>query len=432
MGRHFISFAAVGLVFLGHLPVVRFTFNRFLMCKWPQMLHYVVLLCCEVATMAALKTGGYVNRYWFCIVSLLVVLSNSVFAQNAKLDLYRSVVPVRSQDASERQFAAQKGLQEVLVRMSGSASVLESPSVQEAIGKAQRYLEQFQYARLDNSELKQKGFEENLSLVFSARVVKEILREAKQPFWPETRPKTLVWLVENHIDDGKRFLGADSSHPLIQSLNASAKLRGAPLIYPLLDLDDQIALSPEQVWNLNEAAIYEASARYHADVILLGRFSETSQGVMLATWQIAHRGESRVFDSRSDDIAALGLDVVAPLTEWMSSIYGIVPQAQGEQKMYLNVAGIQSFGQYMAAFNYLQGLAMAKDVQLVAARQDTLLLALAADTDIEKLVSTLKLDGRLRENVRNSGTLAPVELPWGQGPQRGSAELPLEYRWFGS
>lgn len=153
---------------------------------------------------------------------------------------------------------------------------------------------------------------------------------------------------------------------------------------------------------------------------------------MLATWQIAHRGESRVFDSRSDDIAALGLDVVAPLTEWMSSIYGIVPQAQGEQKMYLNVAGIQSFGQYMAAFNYLQGLAMAKDVQLVAARQDTLLLALAADTDIEKLVSTLKLDGRLRENVRNNGTLAPVELPWGQGPQRGSAELPLEYRWFGS
>lgn len=396
-------------------------------------MHSAVLPRCEVATMAALKTGGYVNRYWFCIVSLLVVFSNSAYAQNAKLDLYRSIVPVRSQDTSERQFAAQKGLQEVLVRMSGSASVLESPVVQEAIGKAQRYLEQFQYTRLEDSNLKQKGFEENLSLVFSPRVVKEILRDAKQPFWPETRPKTLVWLVENHADEGKRFLTADMSHPLIQSLNASAKLRGAPLIYPLLDLDDQIALSPEQVWGLDDTAITEASARYSPDVILLGRFSETSQGVMLATWQIVHRGDSRVFDSRSDNIASLGLDVMAPLSEWMSSVYGIVPQAQGEQKMYLNVGGIVNFAHYMEAYNYLQGLAMAKDVQLVAARQDTLLLALAADTDIEKLISTLKLDNRLREVVRgNDGAPAPVVLPWGQGPQRGSVEFPLEYRWFGS
>lgn len=386
--------------------------------------------------MAALKTGGYVNRYCLCIVAFLAWTTNLAYAQNTqttKLDLYRSVVPVRSQEVSERQFAAQKGLQEVLVRMSGSASVLEDEIIQGAIGQAQRYLEQFQYARLDDPELKQKGFEENLSLVFSSRVVKNLLRDARKPFWPETRPKTLVWIVENHIDDGKRFVAGDSRHPIIESLEASAKLRGAPLIYPLLDLDDQIALSPEQVWSLDEFAIADASARYNPDVVLLGRFSETSQGVMLATWQLIHRGESRVYDSRSEDLTSLGMDAIEPLSEWMSSVYGIVPQAQGEQKMYISVAGVNSFAGYMGAFNYLKGLAMAKDVQLVAARQDSLLLALAADTDIEKLITTLKLDNRMREVVATGqeNGLAPVQRPWDNN-MAGSLEQPLQYRWFGS
>lgn len=395
-------------------------------------MHGAVLQRWEVATMPALKTGGYVNRYCVCIIAALMLVSEIALAQSSKLDLYRSVVPVRSQDASERQFAAQKGLQEVLVRMSGSRDVLDNEVVQEAIGHAQRYLEQFQYARLSDTELRQKGFEENLSLVFSPKVVKEILRDAKEPFWPETRPKTLVWLVENHIDEGKRFITPDSGHPLITSLNSNAELRGAPLIYPLMDLDDQIALSPEQVWALDELAIADASARYQPDVVLLARFSETSQGIMLATWQLIHGGESRVYDSRSDDIANLGMDVIEPLSEWMSSVYGIVPQAQAEQRMYISVTGVSSFSSYIGVHGYLKGLAMTSDVQLVAATEETLLLAFAADTDIEKFVSTLRLDNRMREMTSQTGSeLAPVANPW-DTQALGSFEHPLQYRWFGS
>ena len=57
------------------------------------------------------------------------------------------------------------------------------------------------------------------------------------------------------------------------------------------------------------------------DVILVGKFSQTSSGEYWATWQYYYRDGSRVYDSRTEEIKELGQLGLAPLADALASRY---------------------------------------------------------------------------------------------------------------
>ena len=133
------------------------------------------------------------HRVMLLCVGIVVALQSLESVAQETLNFYRATIPVRSQDDKERQYAAQKGIQEVIQRMSGSETVLENPQIQIAIGNAQRYIEQFQYLAGEDSELIDRGYTLQLSMIFSSSVIRRIITESGEPYWPENRPTTLVW-----------------------------------------------------------------------------------------------------------------------------------------------------------------------------------------------------------------------------------------------
>ena len=294
--------------------------------------------------------------------------------------LFRAVVPVRSQSNSDRQYAAQKGMQEVLVRMSGSEGVLLNQVVQRAVGSAQTYILQFQYRPVDDKALLAKGYRQALSMLFSRELIERLLlKEARVSYWPPNRPEVLLWLVEDDNRYGRQMLNPDTS-AVAAELEQVAQQRGLPLAWPLLDLEDQSAINANLLWRLDEESILRASQRYGAEVILAGKLYQSSVGEYRSTWVLLHRGQSKTWESRSSELESLAWDALQPPVNYLVSLTGVVPS--DESAIVLLLHGVDNFKSYSSALEYLQGLAMVSDVRLLETRPGEMLLALDSEATV--------------------------------------------------
>lgn len=332
-------------------------------------------------------------------VLFLLLCVGQVWAKPA--DFYQAEVTVASQGPSERSRAAAVGLERVLVRLSGSRNVAESPVVQSALSRATRYVEQYHYKQ-GRDEL--GAPRELITMTFSPRVVEDLLREAGLPYWPINRPQVILWLVED-TEAGGRQLVNDRSNPLLAALFKSASSRGLPLRLPLLDMEDQLALSSEQAWSLDEDAVLRASDRYGSDVVLIGRYTRDSTGTWLMTWQYYLNGQWHIHDQRAEDVSALADAVVNPLADQLASLYAVAPGGESAGAMVAQVAGITSFKDFRAALDYIGGLALVDDYRLQSQAGDSLLLEIVLNGDVKQLQNALSLDGKL---YLDSGVQAPL------------------------
>lgn len=340
---------------------------------------------------------------------------------------FEVAIPVASQSSSERAKAAGLGLRKVILRISGSQAAVESDALSEVYSNAQHYIDQFRYepyspppnakTLADATEL--------LVMTFPQREIEQLLRKAGLPYWPTNRPKLLVWLVENTSNDGKVLVN-DRDMELMAGLFKGARERGLQIQLPLLDLEDRLALPAKQLWQLDDDAILAASERYDADTILVGRYSQTSRGTWLSTWQFFHRGVSREYDYRSDTGLELGSEVIDPVADYLAGRYAISLQENTSPELVVQLAGITSFGDYHQALNYLSNLAMVSSVQLRAVRGDTLLLYVNSDGGQDSLRNFLTLDRKLQPATQPA--LEVDTPPWLQ-MEEGTPERPLQYVW---
>ncbi len=354
----------------------------------------------------------------FFILLLVLVGESKVWA----LDFYQARVPVANQSSGERKRAASEGLRQVLVRVSGAMDLAQSDDIQVSLNKASSYIDQYQY---DTERTDWGDKQEFLSMSFSAAVIERLLVKAKLPFWPINRPKTLVWLVEDRADSGKQLVN-DPKSPVLSSLQEAADVRGLPLRLPLLDLDDQLALSADSLWALDENAILDASERYQVDTVLVGRYTQTSTGQWWATWQFFHRGDSRLIDLRVDDVSQMGMQAISPLADYLAGLYAVVTNPELASQIVLHIDGIGSFRSYRQMMTYFQHLAAVSRFELLLLADRSVLLRVQLNADLAQFNNAISLDQKLRSEE----TQVSPDAPW-MAVQRGTLGAPLHYQWFG-
>lgn len=338
------------------------------------------------------------------------------------LNYYHSRVPVDGQSTSQRNKAAKAGLIEVLARVSGKTDIDQVIELNPAFANAASYIDQFQY-ELERNQWGES--EEFLSMSFSPQVVENILKRAGQPFWPTNRPKALLWLVEDQPELGKQLINSEESDMLL-SIMAAADRRGVPLMLPLLDLDDQLAISADQVWELDEQALLEASQRYAVDTILVGRYSQTSAGKWWGTWQFFHRGDSQFYELKQDDLNEFGALAIAPLANYLANLYAITPNAEGQSLYVMQIRGVENFADYRGVVSYLENLAAVTDLQIDFLQGNDLLVKLALDGDLDQFNNVISLDQKLQQMATQVSAQAP-SIMYSQN----DVSQPLRYLWVG-
>lgn len=348
-------------------------------------------------------------------MSLLVaslVMGVSVPAQARVMsDLYRVTVNIESQSQPELKRASREALAELFVRVSGQQDVLNQGAIVAAVRDAGRFTKQFSYQRENNKE-----GEPQLQVVleFEPSLVEDSLRRAGLPLWSANRPTVLVWLA---LEDsaGRRFVGSDQDPGLIAALRDNARRRGLALHLPQLDLQDLVALSPDDIWQQNVARIDDASERYNPDTVLVGRVTQLNNGRWLGRWSYRFDGRRIPFDgeaSSGESFIASGLDQVA---ETLAAAYAIAPVQVAEGGVLLRLTDVRNFVDYARAIQYLESAVAVRHANVVSLERDELILRLIADGEISQLQQVFSLDKQL--------------LPAIDSSYSGPYPIALNYRW---
>lgn len=367
---------------------------------------------------------GWIIGVWVCLIPALG-------HAEAMSNLYQQSELVVGQSLDERRQAAGKALATVVVRVSGQKQALDSGEVKAALARPDLYVEAFRYES-GNATLERDGVQvpaTTLVLNFSRVSIENLLRQAGLPLWPANRPAVLVWLVTDDPEAGREMISLQDNGPLAAAVQAEARARGLPLVLPLMDLEDQVALNADDLWNLDQAVIEEASARYGVGAVLVGRYSEASSGRWMSAWMLLHKQDRQLFDTEGGSDAEVLQYALNATGDYLAGIYAINTRGGAVDAVMMEIEQVDAFDDYASALAYLQALAMVRELDVVAVEGARVRVLLRTEGEISQLRNALELDRRLSPMMPATSGGA-VSLPQELAPA-GSEQNPLRYRWAG-
>ncbi|NOR51693.1 MAG: DUF2066 domain-containing protein [Gammaproteobacteria bacterium] len=310
--------------------------------------------------------------------------------------LYETVVTVNDQSRKNRLDAMQRALRHVLVKVSGSVMIPNTPEMSGPIAKASRYVQQYRYQKVeavvvDGEELSQPTTE--IWIRFDQKGVEKILRKNNFPIWGEARPLVLIWLVVEQ--GGERLLVGESDRGLARTiLERESVQRAIPIKLPLLDELDLQQISVVDIWGQFEDKITATAARYSAQAVLTGRLFSLEGDVWQILWDLYSGGERHHWQVQGSVVELLisgGIDGAADrMAEQFALNYGA---ESGRVELIIN--GIQSFPQFDKTMGYLSSLDGVKRVTLTMVAGNQSHFSIEVEGGIDAIKQRISLGKRL-------------------------------------
>ncbi|WP_455223526.1 DUF2066 domain-containing protein [Kaarinaea lacus] len=291
--------------------------------------------------------------FWACGVQAAIVQG-----------LYESEKLVSSQSKSQREEAMKNALTEVLAKVSGRPDVGTLPNIQGALEKPANYVQQYRYQKIpDKGYLSSEAARGSqiLWLRFDEKAVNKLLQKSNLPVWGRTRPSTLIWLAVEQ--DGARFLiGSNSREEIRYALDSEAGRRGVATVLPLLDVEDQQKLTFADVWNNSQEPIFQASQRYQAEAILVGRMSLSANDSWQGRWVLYEGGQGLSWNAQGTSAGQLLDTGILGTLEILGSRYAQVYDGSGTGVFDIAIVNVKSLDQFARVSEYLQSLEQVQNV----------------------------------------------------------------------
>ena len=319
--------------------------------------------------------------------------------------LYEVEVQVVDQSENVRREGVQTALRLVLIKLTGDRQAPGRTGVAPLLKQAQNYLQQYRYRGVPVAQESGSGetintMETRLWVKFDEDNLDQALRDLSVPGWGRERPSTLIWLAVGD-EEGRRLVGLEDGPGYVQPITQRADQRGIPLIYPLLDLDDNAALRASDVWGGFTQPIFAASSRYHADAILTGIIESPVPGIWEGRWTAYINNQMATWTSESDLLAAALDEGIDKLADLLASQFARTAVFAGVNQVKLTVADISNVDQYASVLKYLSSLNSASDVEVMQVDGATVTFLLQAHGGDLAVSQAIEL-GRILEAISSS------------------------------
>ncbi|MFP6807112.1 MAG: DUF2066 domain-containing protein [Pseudomonadales bacterium] len=312
-------------------------------------------------------------------------------------DLYMAEVLVLSEDEKQLKRGAQAGLLQVLVRISGTRDVEQSREITQSLRNPGAFYYQYSYEPTDKSLLVDGEVvaANLLRILFEPSAVSKLLREAGFPVWGSNRPGVLLWMAYSD-EQGRRLLSENditgSASSLASSLQDQARLRGLPLLFPLLDLEDSAALSTAEVWGSFLGRIDDASDRYNPDSVLTARIQKDKLGRWSANYSYRIDNDWQVAETISYSADQLARTMVDRLANELAIRYAI---DSSRSQVTVKVEMVDGIGDYAALASYLESLAPVLNSSIVRVHRSEVEFRLDTEGQNEQLIEIIELDQKM-------------------------------------
>lgn len=362
------------------------------------------------------------------ILSLLIVLvlTPAPVLASVVQQLYSASIPVSSQSDQAREQALHQALRQVIVKVTGSRAAPDDPQVAAIVAQPEHYLQAYRYTRHvpgPNEPLFGPGASATLDLIaqFDQPTLDQALRAAGQPLWGSERPETIVWIAYQQANGQRHIVGSEAPGEVFASVQHAAKLRGVPIIFPLMDVQDRAHIAFSDIWGGFISPIMQASQRYQPDAILIGRID--ANGVNASPrWTLVMGGKTTNWDG----VSGAAPDVARAAIQHLADVYAstfVIRNGAGAQRIptldivVSNIDGLQSFGRVL---KYLRSLNALDSVEPMQFHGGVVIFKASAQGTVKDIRQTIGLGTVLKAD----DTPRPPSLP---GAQTANQPVSLRY-----
>jgi len=282
------------------------------------------------------------------LLTCLILLAAAGTVGAASLQgLQEAAVPVSDQSAKSRDPAVRDALALVLQRLTGQRDVSKRDDVAPLLDDAQRYLQQFRYESGDDGGIR-------LLARFDGSALRQALVRRGVRIWQSDRPPVLIWLAYDGPSQ-RSLVGADDADGLRTDVEQAMAAYGIPVMFPLMDLQDQRAVSFTDVTGGFTDVILQASDRYQTPLVLVGSLRDRN-GRWRGRWSMQMDGSStdwQDLDNNRDGVLAAAAQRLA---KTLRDEYAVLPDLDSSATLTVDITGIDALDGYVRAERRLNAL----------------------------------------------------------------------------
>jgi hypothetical protein len=314
--------------------------------------------------------------------------------------LYTAQVALDDEQDNPRQAAYESALAAVLLRVSGAELGTDPELIELLFPNPSAYVVQFR-----------PGEDDTLWVSFDGDAVEQVLRQSGQTVWGGDRPVTLVWLAVDWGEGDREIIAADDPERgraagrsidrdrlLRQRVLDMAERRGLPVLFPLMDAEDQQNVSFSDIWGGFDELLKAASERYEVNSILVGRVRASSSE--RNRWSYYFSDDARIWNGEPELIIGLVADELAD----EFAIRGDAPV----EFVDLMVSGINTVEAYGEMQNLLSETNVVENFAIGEVSGDLIRYRVEVLGGIERLRKALRFSGLIEQNGFDGDQL-PVE-----------------------
>ncbi len=295
------------------------------------------------------------------IALLLMGLLASPSYALTQVDIFSAEVAINAEDKQPEQVARNTGMEQVLIRATGQTDVASNETIQKAMRKSAQYMSQMSFGESNDQS--------TLRMRFNGAQIRSLLTQAQLPYWPDTRSNILVWLVEESNYD-KNIVWEHSNSLLAVGLQANAKERGLPLMFPVGDFDDVTGVATSDLWGSFVTPISNASQRYPVDAVLV--IKAQSSGLRWTLYdqkpnQLTSAPKSPVSGSVAGNSATTSKKLVDQISNYYASKSAVTVASESSESIltqFISLNNAQDFFQLENALKSLNSVASLDILQI--------------------------------------------------------------------
>lgn len=310
------------------------------------------------------------------------------------VDPYVGQVPVADGTEASLQQAFDAAFIQVMEKVSGAPDQVQALVETQELGDGRGLV--LQHGFVKSPLIADPGLR-MVQVRFGPAQINARIRQLGLPFWPPERPETIVWMAQQR-EGQRQLLGlAAEDDALKTQITAAGEYHGVPLVLPLLDLEDQSRVTATDVWGGLADRVVNASQRYGAAQVLLGRLFSLEDGRWSIRWTLSGDRYNEGWTSGGQTPTEAISGGVAEMARRMGRRFALRSgETGGERTIMLRIQGVRDASVYGGVMRYLRGLSVVASVDPVQVSGDVLDLRVAANTGVRGLVQVVETGQILR------------------------------------
>lgn len=343
------------------------------------------------------------------IIALIALWLVPLSLSAAEVELYQASGAIASQSEEDRRKKAPELLRDVVIKIVGNEQTVENADISALLDSPDQYIQQYSYERLNPDASNTEPDKLALKLTFNQNTLLDAIERLNLPIWEENRPEMLIWVAVDDGGDRELLSGDDKDFSLVERIKTTAQRRGLPVIFPVMDLEDQTQLTFGDVWSGSTSNIRNASERYGSQIIVAARVTVSNDENAQIRWQALMADDEERWQSTGEPQKAVekGIDQLADL---LGQQFAQRYSGQSQQQLKLMVEGIKGFKDYQRVVDYLTRLQAVEHVDISELRGDSLAVDVFLRGDEQAFERTLAYGQVLKAISADGATNRRFEL----------------------